>query len=329
MIFIKHTKYILPALIIAFNIMLILFPSEAVNAAKEGLILWYSAALPALFPFAAGTSLLIRLNIISRLSRLLSPVSKKLFGISPQGLFAFISGVTSGYPIGIATLAELYETKQISREEALHLSFFCSNSGPLFILGTVGAAMLKSSQAGIILLISHYLAPLTAAICLKPCAPAPTRNVKAGTASSVPFGKALSLSIETTCFSMLNVGGFIVFFSVVTELIRLSGILKVVSEPLSLFGISGKLTENLLLSLTEMTNGCRLISLCDMPFKLPLLSLIISFGGLCVHAQSTSLLSAANLPAGKYIKGKVLCAVLSFGYCLLINAAAGFYLYSK
>ncbi|MCC8014209.1 MAG: hypothetical protein LIO87_03355, partial [Eubacterium sp.] len=302
-------------------IMLIIFPSNAVKAAKQGLKLWYNAALPSLFPFAAGTSLLIYLNLINTLSRFLAPVSKKLFGISPQGFFAFLSGITSGYPIGAATIAGLYETKQISKEEALHLSLFCNNSGPLFILGTVGSVMLKSQKSGLILLMSHYFAPLTIALVLKPFAPKFREGFKTKPNSSLSFGKALSSAIEKSSLSMINVGGFIVFFSVITELISLTGILKAILNPLSLLGIDSRLSESFILALVEMTKGCALISQWSEPLRLPFLSLLISFGGFCVHAQSISFLSSVNLPVGNYIKGKLLSAVLSFACCLLITAS--------
>ncbi|MCD8238165.1 MAG: hypothetical protein LUC92_02345 [Clostridiales bacterium] len=321
MIKIKHKKYILSLLILLFNIMLIFFPSNAVEAAKQGLKLWYNAALPSLFPFAAGTSLLIYLNFINTLSRFLVPVSEKLFGISPQGFFAFLSGITSGYPMGASTIAGLYETKQISKAEALHLSLFCNNSGPLFILGTVGSVMLKSQKSGLILLISHYLAPVTIALALKPFAPKFKENCNRKQYTSLSFGKALSLAIEKSSLSMINVGGFIVFFSVITELISLTGILKAVSNPLSLLGISPSLSQSFILALVEMTKGCALISQWSEPLRLPFLSLLISFGGLCVAAQSISFLSSVGLPAGSYIKGKLISAVLSFAYCIIITAA--------
>ncbi|MCD7854027.1 MAG: hypothetical protein LUG66_00205 [Clostridiales bacterium] len=321
MIKIKHKKYILPFLILLFNIMLIIFPSNAVKAAKQGLKLWYNAALPSLFPFAAGTSLLIYLNLINTLSRFLAPVSEKLFGISPQGFFAFLSGITSGYPIGASTIAGLYEANRISKDEALHLILFCNNSGPLFILGTVGSVMLKNQKSGLILLMSHYLAPVTIALALKPFAPKFRASCNEKTNSSLSFGKALSPAIEKTSLSMINVGGFIVFFSVITELVSLTGILKSVSSPLSHLGIDPLLSESFILALVEMTKGCALISQWSEPLRLPFLSLLISFGGLCVAAQSISFLSSVGLPVGNYIKGKLISAVLSFAYCIIIAAA--------
>ncbi len=321
MIKIKYNNFLLSFLILLFNIMLIIFPSNAVKAAKQGLKLWYNAALPSLFPFAAGTSLLIYLNLINTLSRFLAPVSKKLFGISPQGFFAFLSGITSGYPIGASTIAGLYETKQISKAEAMHLSLFCNNSGPLFVLGTVGSVMLKSSRDGLILLISHYFAPVTMALALKPFAPKFKEGCCQKYGSPLSFGKALSLAVEESSLSMINVGGFIVFFSVITELISLTGILKAASNPLSLLGVDSHLSESFILALVEMTKGCALISQWSEPLRLPFLSLLIPFGGLCVTAQSISFLSGVNLPVGNYIKGKLISAVLSFACCLLITAA--------
>lgn len=301
--------------------MLILFPEEAVSAAKQGLILWYTTVLPSLFPFAVGTSLLISLNAVSLISKAAAPVSKRLFGISSEGFFVFLSGILSGYPIGIHTLTEMYEKRLISRPEAVRLSVWCSNSGPLFILGSIGALMLKDSSAGKIILISHYAAPVILGILLKPKGErAENLNFKKS-AEPMAFGKALSLSVEKGCRSMLLVGGFIVFFSVITEIISMTGILSIISLPLSLLGIDSRLTESLILASAEMTKGCRLTADLNTPLKLPFLCFAVSFGGFCVHAQSLSLLEEANLPWKPYITGKVICGFISLFVCIIILRA--------
>ncbi|MCD7778914.1 MAG: hypothetical protein LUH47_10525, partial [Clostridiales bacterium] len=174
--------------------MLIIFPKEAVHAASRGLVLWYTAALPSLFPFAVGTSLLINLNFVSLISKTAAPFSKKFLGISPEGFFVFLSGITSGYPIGIQTLTEMYSAGHISKSEAVRLSAYCSNSGPLFILGSVGTVMLADPKAALTILSCHYAAPLILGIVLRHTYPSEKNTARKISLKSKNFGKALSLS---------------------------------------------------------------------------------------------------------------------------------------
>lgn len=116
---------------------------------------------------------------------------------------------------------------------------------------------------------------------------------------------------------MILVGGFITLFSVITEMIKLTNILSLISCPSSLLGLNTVSTEGLFLGMAEMTNGCKLIAGLNIPLKLPILCFLISFGGFCVHAQSVSLLQEAKLPCKPYITGKTLCGFLSFFLCII------------
>ena len=48
-----------------------------------------------------------------------------------------------------------------TNEEAERLIAFTNNSGPLFIIGTVGIGLFKDTNTGILLFITHILACLT------------------------------------------------------------------------------------------------------------------------------------------------------------------------
>ena len=101
------------------------------------------------------------------LSKILSPITNKLFGLSSYGIFALISGLLSGYPIGAKLVSELYTEKKLSKSEAQYLLSFTNNSGPLFIIGTVGTIILNNKNIGFFLLLIHYLSALTIGLILK------------------------------------------------------------------------------------------------------------------------------------------------------------------
>ena len=69
--------------------------------------------------------------------------------------------ILSGYPVGSRIVADLYSNGSLGRAEAERLSYLCSTSGPMFILGSVGSAMFGDGKAGAILFASHLFGVLS------------------------------------------------------------------------------------------------------------------------------------------------------------------------
>ena len=71
---------------------------------------------------------------------------------------------------------------------------------------------------------------------------------------------------------------------------------------------------NLLLGSIEFTNGAKLIELSSLsiPLKLSIISFILSFSGLSVIAQVSSITSSAKPNMAKYTfyKGEITCTVI-------------------
>ena len=140
--------YIIPIVVIFFNILIILFPSDIITSAKNGLLLWFNNVIPSLLPFIIGANILSMTGFINLIGVASEPITRKLFKISGYGAFALIMGFISGYPIGAKITASLYENNKITKSEAQKLIMFTNNSGPLFILGTVAVSMLNLPKAG-------------------------------------------------------------------------------------------------------------------------------------------------------------------------------------
>jgi sporulation integral membrane protein YlbJ len=92
---------------------------------------------------------------------------KPIFNEPGESAIAVIIGTISGYPVGAKVVCSLVRNNKISKEEAERLLAFCNNSGPLFILGTVGIALFGNKTIGFILLITHILASLSVGIIYK------------------------------------------------------------------------------------------------------------------------------------------------------------------
>jgi len=329
-------KILLAAAMLAMAVLLILFPKEGLAAATDGLNLWIGAVVPALLPFMAASHILLEIGVVRLLSALLQPVTRVLFGAPGHSAFVLLASCMSGYPVGAALTSELYARNKLTAQQAAHIVRFTSVSGPVFMTGAVAAGMLSLPEAGIYLALTHYLAAVLTGVFLglfgrrsrmpkqqKTSLRGAVQAFKKEAAASAPLGDILSGSIEKSVLTLLKVGGFIVLFSVITQLLFSSGIMDAAAwlySPLSrISSLSSKATDALLQGGIEMTAGCSAVSSLNeaVSIKLPLIAAIIGFGGLSVHMQTHAVCQKSGLRVMRFWLAKSLQAVLSFGLCAL------------
>lgn len=315
-------KYFFTIIFMIFTISLLLFSNNNLIAAQNGLVLWAKSVFPSLFPFFVATELLCQTNFIYILGRALNRFMKPIFNVPGESAAAVILGTISGYPVGAKVVVNLKNQKIISKIEAERLIAFTNNSGPLFILGTVGIAMLKSPQIGYTLLLSHILASLTVGYLFSFWKKnkfdinfRETKfNSKLAPIKISDFGEILGNAIKKSIFSLLSIGGFIVFFSVILSILETSGILEIISTTLYAFGIPKNISKCFITGVIEMTNGLNLTSNLYnvLPnFTLLLISFLLGFGGISVLFQVYSIIAKENISIKPYFYGKLLQGFLS------------------
>lgn len=140
-IFLSLKRNILPSLFVIFTICLVIFSKENLSATKNGLSLWANSVVPALLPFFIATELLSHTNVTQTIGRLLNKYMKPIFNVPGIGAYAFVMGIISGYPVGAKIVTKFRQDGLCTKAEAERLLAFTNNSGPLFIIGTVGITM--------------------------------------------------------------------------------------------------------------------------------------------------------------------------------------------
>ena len=96
----------------------LLWEAEALReAAREGLALCAGSVIPALFPFLAASSLLLKLGFGDALAGPLAPLMG-LYRLPGEAAGALVLGLAGGYPVGARTAAELYAQGALTRDEA-------------------------------------------------------------------------------------------------------------------------------------------------------------------------------------------------------------------
>lgn len=279
---------------------LLLAPQAASDGARAGLRLCARTLIPALFPFMAASNLLLALGAPQHLGRALTPLTRRLFGIGGAGSAAFLLGVSGGYPLGAATVAELYRSGAVDREEAERLLCFCDNSGPAFIVSAVGAAAFGSVRVGGFLYLVHILAAAATGLCLRRDPGAPSAEAPA--AAPLPFPAAFTKSVRTAADTMVTVCAFVLFFSVLVGILDASGGLFRAAGGISLrFGTELRFSRALLLGLLELGNGATALQGLAVNAKnLALAAFLLGWGGLSVHAQAAAVIMQGGLSPARH-----------------------------
>ena len=322
-------KYFFTIIFFLFMITLLIFSNNNLIAAQNGLAFWAKNVLPTLFPFFVATELLCQTNFTYILGKLLNKLIKPIFNLPGESVIAIILGTISGYPIGAKVVCNLKNQKIITKIEAERLIAFTNNSGPLFILGTVGITLFHNKHLGIILLISHIFSSLTVGYLFRFWKRNKLDvnfreihfNSKLSPIKISEIGEILGNAIKKSISSILSVGGFIVLFSVILSILENSGILDIINMFLYQFGISKEISSAIFTGIIEVTNGVNLSS--SIYTSLPTLSILLTsfllgFGGISVLLQVYSIISKENISVKPYLLGKLLQGFLSILFTFIL-----------
>ena len=297
--------------VVLFAVMLI-SPKAVFNGASEGLLLWFQIILPTLFPFSIITNLLLCTDSIHYISDAAGAILTKIFRVSENGSFAIIVGFLCGYPMGAKVTADLITSGYVTKEEGRYLLSFCNNTSPVFILNfivwkTLGKEELLIPSLLILLLTPMLMSFLFRKLYLKGAGKFETRDSQRRTDKT---NEEWSFRIMDSCImdsfeTITKVGGYIILFSVILELIR--------SIPLEIPAISW------ILPTLEVTNGIALLGRSSLPLTVsyPAILALTSFGGFCSVAQTQCMIQKTGLSILPYTIEKLATAMVTSLFAFL------------
>ena len=85
-------KFICFAILI-LTVYILLYPADAVNASRNGLMLWYEKVLPTLLPFAIISNVLIHSGYMDALTKHLTKYFRFFMPVSGEGVFNFVQRI--------------------------------------------------------------------------------------------------------------------------------------------------------------------------------------------------------------------------------------------
>ena len=275
--------------------------------AALGLTLWYEKMVPVLLPFMILSGTLIRMGMTDSLIRPVRPLFGRIYRLSAPGIYVILMGFLCGFPMGARTASE----QEISSEEGQYLLAFCNNLGPVYFLGFVLPLLHRKllfpyvfGMYGVPLLYGiflrysvyknrisektdHSFGRDNAAKFLEPAGPAPL--------PAMSLTDALDDAITAAGRSILQLGGYMIFFNLLNLLPRL------------LLPDSFRYAP-----LLEISGGLKLLG-----DRFPLYTLLLlPFGGLSCIAQTGSCIRNTGLSLKSYILHKMVLTVLTAAYYL-------------
>lgn len=281
----------------------------------EGLNVWATRALPALFPFMVLSGLIIRLELAERVSKAFKPLLGRLYHASSAACYVMLVGFLCGFPMGARTIAELYERGRLTKRDGRWLLAFCNNLSPAYVMGVLFPML--GIKRMLPYLLGFYGLPLIYGwilriISLRHKAKElnSLENIDARNyskpKSAMPFGTALRESIESATHAVIILGGYLAFFCLLNLFPHL-----ILQKPQPILGL-----------LLEVTTG-----LNTMKGRSPILCLCAAtFGGLSCIAQTHAALSNTDLTdaMGEYVIHKIILTAISLAWYYALFRFSGF-----
>ena len=283
-------KYIFTLIFIFLIANCLLFPRIALEASGNGIVTWFYQILPSLLPFTIISSIFMR-------SKWLDVLSQKgnLFPV----LIILFCGTMFGFPIGGKLSCDFYTQGYISKSQAEILCVCTNNFSPMYVNGFVIPLIFGINTFLFPFLFLIYGIPLMIGIILLVYNGKKEITQKKSASRFQLDMQIIDAGIISGFETLIKICGYIVLFSLLTAFC--SNLLQNISIP----GL-------LLLGNLEISNGIFMLSeySTSQPLKYMIAIQLLSFGGICGLAQTSSFLSQARLSSKKYVLGKIALSLL-------------------
>ena len=159
----KNRQGLAAAAALAFGVVVLAVPEAAARGFAGGTALCLQSVLPALFPFFVVCELL---TAAPPPAALLRPMQRVLGLESAETARALLLSWVGGYAVCARLAGQLYGAGRITRRDAALLQVLGCCSGPGFVIGCIGGALLGNVRLGAVLYAAQIGANLGAgAVC--------------------------------------------------------------------------------------------------------------------------------------------------------------------
>ncbi|MFK2824894.1 sporulation integral membrane protein YlbJ [Bacillus sp. B190/17] len=325
-----QAKTILLAIsVTAFASSLIIFPDISFEASIRGLNMWWEIVFPSLLPFFIVSEMLIGLGVVNFIGILLEPFMRPLFRVPGAGGFVWAMAMASGFPSGAKLTARLRQNGKLTQIEAERLVCFTNSSNPLFIFGAVSVGFFYNPHLGLLLAAAHYGGNFLVGLTMRFYGSTKAEKTAAHSSFSFtsafaamhearnedrrPLGKLMGDAVLSSVHTLLMIGGFIILFSVLNKILfhtHITSFLSAAAAKLfSFIHLPPELSTPLIAGLFEITLGSQMVSQAEqagLMYQVIVVSFILAFSGLSVHAQVSSILADTDIRFRQFLFARFL-----------------------
>lgn len=274
---------------------------------REALTLWFETLVPSMFCVLVLVRVIFAYDGLHLIAKPIAFLLSKPLNISKESFVYVIAMMLLGFPAGAAFINEEVKKGCLSKAEGKRLLYACSFATPGFIIMTLGNVVFHDIKIGILLFFIQIISGL---ILLFFNRSQPIHAHQSLTKEPVVFAKVLAKAIKESGVTLYMMGGYLMLcmstIPIVTQFLPSS-----MRLPISV--------------ISEFSSGC--IQLGKLPFTMPyhliLISMLLSFGGLCVHMQVICMSEEVSPVYRSYFSYRLLQVLISAflcgGVCYLIR----------
>lgn len=263
------------ALVFILLLLVLAMGNMSISYTKEALTIWFEKLVPSMFLCMVLVRLLYEQGFFDMLGKPLRPLLQFLFHIDVSGFSLVLSSMLIGFPTGAVLFDEQVESNQLSLPAGKRLLYTCSFATPGFIVLTCGTLMFHSFSIGLKLLMIQWICGFIF-LFLTRNTPIITQTTNIKLAPS--FLSSLTHALLDTGKTLYLIGGYLMLFLTLSSIL-LQLLPWYLSLPFSIFA--------------EFSSGVIIIhsQAWSITNQLIVMSMLLGFGGFCVHMQITGMVS--------------------------------------
>ncbi len=298
----KLQNYLFLFLTLLFLLLIFKYNIVFKNCIIEGSSLFFYQVFPTLFPMFIINDLLFNYNFGYYLNKLLHTIFAKIFKMNSSATYILILSLFSGTPTNAYVTANFIENKLITAKEAGIILTYAFFINPLFLYNML-QNIFHNSSLSIKIIFICYVTNLVIAFVVKKYPY--SQNHQITFKQPLSFSNCLSLSLNKSLKTLLNILGTIIFY-------------LILSAGLNIF-IKNNLLNCLFNGFLEVTGGLNKLALLNINFKLKqiLAIIFITFGGFSIHTQIKGIIIDYKVPYLPLFLARVFQAILATSIFLI------------
>ncbi len=275
-------------------IALLVFGGESCEGALKGIRLCLGVLVPSLFSFTALSVFAAESGLSEHMGRTAGKAFKILFNVSENLSAVMIMSLIGGYPVGARGIAALRKRGAISDTEAQKAALITVGAGPGFLITYVGNGLLGYQEIGVCMLSAQIISVIILGNLNRIVFRDKEHNssYKEINSAPLPLSNALTESITSAVYAMLEMSGMVIAFSVV---------LRISERFFGQFNVY-------ICMLLEVSSACEYLSRSN---NIILIAFAVGFGGVCVHFQVFAALKDIKLKKRLFFLYRIIQSILT------------------